>query len=144
MNSEYSLGLYISKLSRLISRKTDSAVMSAIDDNLTVSQAYVIDFITNTDKEDVFQKDLENEFYLKRSSVSLMLNNMEKNDLIKRVPVAGDARLKKIILTEKSIEISKKISEAIGSIENELIKNMEEDEIKSFLTLLDKIGNNIK
>ena len=107
MKSQYPIGLHINKLSRLISRKVDAAVLSAIDDNITVSQAYVIDFITDNDR-DVFQKDLEMEFDLKRSSVSLMLNNMEKHDLIKRVPVAEDARLKKIILTEKAIELSKK------------------------------------
>ena len=56
-------------------------------------------------EKDIFQKDLEKEFDLKRSSVSLLLNNMEKSDLIQRVPVAEDARLKKIILTEKAIKI---------------------------------------
>ena len=103
MKSQYPIGLHINKLSRIISRKVDAAVFNAIDDNITVSQAYVIDFITDNTDRDIFQKDLELEFGLKRSSVSLMLNNMEKSDLIKRVPVPGDARLKKIVLTEKAV-----------------------------------------
>ena len=41
------LGLDISRINHIISRKVDSAVINAIDDNLTVSQAYVIDFISN-------------------------------------------------------------------------------------------------
>ena len=90
------LGLDINKINHIISRKVDAAVINAIDDNLTVSKAYVIDFIYNIEKnKDIFQKDLEKKFDLKRSSVSLMLNNMEKSDLIQRVPVAEDARLKK-------------------------------------------------
>ncbi|MCU9814933.1 MarR family transcriptional regulator [Paraclostridium sp. AKS73] len=73
------LGLDISKINHIISRKMDASVISAIDDNLTISQAYVIDFICNEGKDkDVFQKDLESVFDLKRSSISLMLNNMEK------------------------------------------------------------------
>ena len=68
MKSQYPIGLHINKLSRLISRKVDAAVLSAIDDNITVSQAYVIDFITDNSDRDVFQKDLEMEFDLKRSS----------------------------------------------------------------------------
>ena len=129
MKSQYPIGLHINKLSRLISRKVDAAVLSAIDDNITVSQAYVIDFIIDNNDRDVFQKDLEMEFDLKRSSVSLMLNNMEKHDLIKRVPVAEDARLKKIILTEK---------------EGILAENLNQDEINTFLNLLNKIRTNIE
>lgn len=144
MKSQYPLGLHINKLSRLISRKVDAVVLSAIDDNITVSQAYVIDFITDNSDRDVFQKDLEMEFDLKRSSVSLMLNNMEKHDLIKRVPVSEDARLKKIVLTEKAVEISKKISAAIDSVEGQLAESMDQDEINTFLNMLNKIRSNIE
>lgn len=144
MKSQYPIGLHINKLSRLICRKVDAAVLSAIDDNITVSQAYVIDFITDNNDRDVFQKDLEMEFDLKRSSVSLMLNNMEKHDLIKRVPVSEDARLKKIILTEKAIELSKKIAYAIDSVEIKLAENMDQDEINTFLNMLNKIRTNIE
>lgn len=144
MKSQYPLGLHINKIRRLISRKIDDAVIHAIDDNITVSQAYVIDFITDNKDKDIFQKDLEMEFDLKRSSVSLMLNNMEKHDLIKRVPVAEDARLKKIVLTKKSVELSKKIAFAIDSVEGKLTENMDQDEINTFLNMLDKIRANIE
>ena len=144
MKSQYPIGLHINKLSRLISRKVDAAVLSAIDDNITVSQAYVIDFITDNNDRDVFQKDLEMEFDLKRSSVSLMLNNMEKHDLIKRVPVAEDARLKKIILTEKALLLNKNISNAIDSIENKLSDSLTLEEINTFYKVLDKIRNNLE
>ena len=138
------LGLDINKINHIISRKVDAAVINAIDDNLTVSQAYVIDFIYNIEKnKDIFQKDLEKKFDLKRSSVSLMLNNMEKSDLIQRVPVAEDARLKKIVLTEKSIELNEKISNAIDSIENKLSKDLTEEEIKVFYRVLNKIRNTL-
>ncbi len=139
------LGLDISKINHIISRKMDASVISAIDDNLTVSQAYVIDFISIEGKDkEIFQKDLEREFDLKRSSISLMLNNMEKSDLIERVPVTEDARLKKIILTQKSIKIYEKISTAIDSIENKLSENITPEEIKVFQSVLDKIRNNLE
>ncbi|WP_195940126.1 MarR family winged helix-turn-helix transcriptional regulator [Romboutsia sp. 1001713B170131_170501_G6] len=139
------LGLDISKIHHIISRKMDASVISAIDDNLTVSQAYVIDFISNEGKDkEIFQKDLEREFDLKRSSISLMLNNMEKSDLIERVPVTEDARLKKIILTQKSIKLYEKISTAIDSIENKLSENITPEEIKVFQNVLDKIRNSLE
>ena len=139
------LGLDISKIHHIISRNMDASVISAIDDNLTVSQAYVIDFISNEGKDkEIFQKDLEREFDLKRSSISLMLNNMEKSDLIERVPVTEDARLKKIILTQKSIKLYEKISTAIDSIEDKLSENITPEEIKVFQSVLDKIRNNLE
>ena len=111
------LGLDISKINHIISRKMDASVIKVIDDNLTVSQAYVIDFISMEGKDrDIFQKDLEKQFDLKRSSISLMLNNMEKNKLIERVAVSEDARLKKIVLTEKAIKLNEKISSTIQLI----------------------------
>ncbi len=139
------LGLDISRINHIISRKVDAAVINAIDDNLTVSQAYVIDFISNEGEDrEIFQKDLEKEFDLKRSSISLMLNNMEKSDLIIRVPVAEDARLKKIILTEKSMKLYENISTAIDSVENKLSENITLEEIKAFQRVLDKIRKNLE
>ena len=139
------LGLDIDKIGRIISRKVEAAVIKSIDDNMTVSQASVIDFISNiSSSDDIFQKDLEKEFDLKRSSVSLMLNNMEKNDLIKRVPVAEDARLKKIVLTEKAIGLSEKISNAIDLVENDLAEGITPEEVEVFYKVLDKIRNNLE
>ena len=138
------LGLDIDKIGRIFSRKVEAAVIKSIDDNMTVSQASVIDFISNiSSSDDIFQKDLEKEFDLKRSSVSLMLNNMEKNDLIKRVPVAEDARLKKIVLTEKAIGLSEKISNAIDLVENDLAQGITPEEVEVFYKVLDKIRNNL-
>lgn len=139
------LGLGISKIHHIISRKMDASVINAIDDNLTISQAYVIDFISIEGKnKEIFQKDLEREFDLKRSSVSLMLNNMEKSNLIERVPVTEDARLKKIVLTEKSKKIYEKISIAIDSIENRLSEDITQEEIEVFQIVLEKIRNNLE
>ena len=53
------LGLDIDKISRIISRKVDAAVIRTIDGNMTLPQAYVIDFISKMSSyNDIFQKDL--------------------------------------------------------------------------------------
>ena len=141
---KYKLGLDIEKIDRIISRDMDANMMKTIDgDKLTVSQAYVIDFILTSQKEDIFQKDLEKEFDLKRAAISLMLNNMEKNDLIKRVPVSEDARLKKIVLTEKAIALSTKIIGAVDEIEHTLVEDLTQEEIDNFYTVLNKMRNSL-
>ncbi|RDY27834.1 MarR family transcriptional regulator [Romboutsia weinsteinii] len=144
-NDKLKLGLDIGKIHHIFSRKMDAAVINAIDDSITVSQAYVIDFICDRCQgKDVFQKDLEKEFDLKRSSISLMLSNMEKSDLIKRVAVCDDARLKKIVLTEKSLKLYESICIAIDSVENKIAENITPEEIEVFNRVLNKIRNNLK
>ena len=140
---KYKLGLDIEKIDRIISRDMDANIMQAVGDKVTVSQAYVIDFMINTDKEDIFQKDLEKQFDLKRAAISLMLNNMEKNDLIKRVPVSEDARLKKLVLTEKSIALADTITTAIDEIEHTLVEDLKQEEIDNFYTVLNKMRNSL-
>ena len=57
------LGFDIGRINHIISRKMDAAIINTISDNLTVSQAYVIDFISMAGKDkDIFQKDLEKHF----------------------------------------------------------------------------------
>ena len=133
-----------------IIHKVDNQIKREIDQiackhGLTGIQSFFLKCIyDNAENGDVFQKDLEKEFDLKRSSVSLLLNNMEKSDLIQRVPVAEDARLKKIILTEKAMILNENISMAINSVENKLSENITLEEINVFYRVLDKIRNNLE
>ena len=70
---------------------------------------------------------------------------MEKSDLIQRVPVAEDARLKKIILTEKAMILNENISMAINSVlKYKLSENITLEEINVFYRVLDKIRNNLE
>ena len=53
---------------------------------------------------DLRQKDFEQQFNIRRSTASNILALIEKNGLIQRESVPYDARLKKIVLTDKAIE----------------------------------------
>ena len=145
MKNKSKLGLHIDKINRIISRKIDATVIRSIDGKISLSQAYVIDFISMEGKDrDIFQKDLEKQFDLKRSSISLMLNNMEKNKLIERVAVSEDARLKKIVLTEKAIKLNEKISCAIDLIENKLAEDLTMEEVEIFYKVLNKMRKSLE
>ena len=144
-NNNLKLGLDISKIDHIISRKMDNEILKSLEEHITMPQAYAIDFIaTHCNDKDIFQKDLEKEFDLKRSSITHMLNNMERNNLIKRVSVPEDARLKKIILTDKALKSYEQISFAIDCIENKLSYNISNEEIDVFHKVLSKIRNNLE
>ena len=100
-------------------------------------------FYENRDT-DVFQRDFESRFSIRRSTATNMLKLMEKNGIIHRESVPYDARLKKIVLTEKAIEIHKKATKNIEMVENTLKKGITEEELIVFYNVVDKIKNNLE
>jgi DNA-binding MarR family transcriptional regulator len=100
-------------------------------------------FFDNSDK-DIFQKDFENEFSIRRSTASNILKTMEQNGFITRESVASDARLKKIVLTEKAINIHKSVLKSINEREERLRNGLTRDEIENFLKITDKLIKNME
>ena len=73
-----------------------------------------------------------------------MLKLMEKNGLITRESVPYDARLKKIVLTDKAVDIHKKAVKNIKMIENTLKDGITDDELQAFYKVVDKIKANVE
>ncbi|MFI3327427.1 MAG: MarR family winged helix-turn-helix transcriptional regulator [Clostridia bacterium] len=130
------------KTVNMIKRDIDSRISNDINKDLTSAQAHLITFLYNT--KDIYQKDIEEVFKLHRSSVSLMLGNMEKNDLIKRVVDTSDKRLKKIILTEKSEAYYEKIQNVMLDVKEKILLNITQEEGKTIITVLEKMQQNLK
>ncbi len=107
-------------------------------------QAKILGFIyNNSSKIDIFQKTIEEEFDIRRSSVTSVLTLMEKNELIKRVSVSEDARLKKIIITDKGLEIHKLVYKEIEEIEYLIKDTLAADELEIFINILEKLNKKI-
>ena len=68
---------------------------------------------------------------------------MEKNGLIYREPVDYDARLKRIVMTEKAISIHESISREIDEVERQVSRGLSEEEIRILLQVLDKVQRNL-
>ncbi|MBQ3008150.1 MAG: MarR family transcriptional regulator [Oscillospiraceae bacterium] len=121
--------------------------LDSIFDNYGLNglQVRILGFIArNDDKDkDVYQKDIETEFKIRRSSVTSVLNTMEKNGYIQRQSVKSDARLKKIVLTDKAKQVGKIHHDAVDRFEQSLLDNMTGEEISTLKMLLDKVVDNL-
>ena len=106
---------------------------------------WILGFLQNRQDagKDTFQKDIETEFSINRSTTSEMLKLMCKNGMISRVPVDYDARLKKIVLTEKSLKFNQELSRKMNELDKILIKGLSESEVETFLKLCDKLIDNL-
>ncbi|KPU42734.1 transcriptional regulator SlyA [Oxobacter pfennigii] len=139
------IGFEIRTLSNLIKRRGESSKVIGEADKITGMHGWVIGYLyDNLRKGDVFQRDLEAEFSIRRPTATGILQLMEKNGLIERVPVDYDARLKKLVLTPKAIAIHEKVDMEINLIEEEMTKGLTKEEINSFLSILRKIKKNME
>jgi DNA-binding MarR family transcriptional regulator len=108
---------------------------------ITGSQAHIINFIYNESKSrDVFQRDIEKEFDIRSSATTTALQLMEAKGLIKRQSVSIDARLKKVLLTEKGMIIRKKANSIIILSEHALRDKLTDNEFDALLTIIDKLS----
>lgn len=138
------LGFEIHKTSRIIKRYADSDASKSYVDKMTGTHGWAMGYFFRNRDKDIFQKDFEQEFNIRRSTASSILSLMEKNDLIKREGVPHDGRLKKITLTEKSLKIQSIVDDAFDRFEKTMKQGISDEELQVFYTVLDKINNNME
>ena len=137
----------LKSLDRLL-RKTIEQEFRALedDDQITRMHHWIIGYLFDRQDKDIFQRDIEAEFKISRSTTSSMLTLMEKKGLVVRQSVPGDARLKKLTLTEraKSLHVQHvhKIEEFNGAI-NGAITPEEKQELLRIISKLSAAANRL-
>ena len=130
---------YVSKLSNKLRRKLD---MLSSRKEFSGSQGRTLHFwLSQT--EDVFQKDIEEEYSIRPSTATELLKQMEKNGLIVREPVAYDNRLKKIVVTDKALQYKRQVVEDLTSLEETLVKGISEADLEFFFHVIEKMMDNL-
>jgi DNA-binding MarR family transcriptional regulator len=110
---------------------------------LTSMQTWIIGFIDLNEGKEIFQKDIETEFDIRRSTATGILQLMEKNGFITRQPVSIDARLKKIVLTPKAKDLALRVKQIIERTETELTDGLSQEDLDAFFVIVDKIKKNV-
>ena len=137
------IGYEIKHTSNKISRQVFS--FKAIDESerLTGMHGWVVGFLYDNRDRDIFQKDLENIIDIRKSSITSMLQTMEQNGLIERQSVVQDARLKKILLTKKGLELQSRVKTTLDNFEESIKEDISSEELEVFFKVLEKINNNL-
>ncbi len=110
---------------------------------LTVRQAWVLKFLVCQGDGAAAQRDIEERFSIRRSTASHMLTLMENNGYIKRVPVPEDARMKHIVVTEKGLAAHERMADRLIRFEAMLQKGMTDEELENFLSIIQRLEENI-
>ena len=144
MDKEKDIGFAVRKLSNLIKRDVEKSKAKLGLDPVSGVNGWAIGYLYSNRENDIFQKDFENQFSIRRSTASNILKTMEQKGLIERVSVESDARLKKIVLTEKAIEIHKKIMLDLYEREQRLRKDISEEKLETFFNVIKKLSANLE
>lgn len=133
---ERKLGRDIHIVSNKIRRKMDAATQQF---DITHTQFHILLFISKRENA-VYQKDIENAFNLRRSTVSKILALLEKKELIKKEAVKEDARLKKISITENGTKQLALVKGTLKDIDNYFIGSINTEDMSIFYKVLNKLS----
>ncbi len=106
---------------------------------MTVSQLSTMGYLAMREGSDVYQRDIETFFHLRRSTVSSLLNTLERKGLLQREPVPHDARLKKLVLTEAGLALSTQALSVMRRMNQVLIQGLTPEEVIQLSGLLGKV-----
>lgn len=143
MNKEKSICRELKVLDNMMGRKADAMVSGCFDPEITNVQGQVIGFLRHNEDRPIYQKDVEAEFSITRATTSKMLSLMERNGLIRRLPVAADGRLKELRPTEKALECGERVHRRLMEFEKIVTAGLTEEEKQVFLQVLKKMQNNL-
>ena len=123
MNENNDLGKMIGHTSVMFRRHLDRAIANAAaDDSGAISgrNFWILRYLEDHRGENVFQKDLENVFKIRRSTISKTVELMEQKQLVVRVSVNGDARMKKLCLTPKADQVLEAVKKEVDALEQSI------------------------
>ncbi len=123
---------------RMVNSPTPRAVEAR-----TGTNDWIIGFLSKNEGRPVYQKDLEKEFNVTRSTASKVITLMEKKGFVARRGVENDARLKEIVLTEKGRMLACKMQRDFEEMEAKLTAGFSREERELLLDFLTRIYCNL-
>ena len=140
------VGIKIKKVHSLIRKTIHNSETFKSNEELTNVIGWTIGFISRRTAEgmETYQKDVEREFKISRSTATGLLQNMEKLGYLYREVSEVDSRLKRIVLTDKSIELHKKVVLTFDMVEEKLLTDFSDTEKEQLFNYLLRLEKNLE
>ncbi|MBR2991316.1 MAG: MarR family transcriptional regulator [Solobacterium sp.] len=143
MEKEKHIGYEIRQTDILIKRFAERRRMQAGYGDLTFAQSGVIHYLARHQDQPIYQKDLEKRFDIRRSTATGILQNLEKNGYITRSADTGDARMKRIELTEQALNMEETVHRMAMEDEALFCRDLSSEELNTLMELLERIRQTI-
>ena len=109
----------------------------------TETECLIMGFLCDHPDRALYQRDVEEAFCIRRSTASRFLQNLERDGMLVRQSVPQDARLKKLIPTEKALAVHADIAEKFQIAEKLMTAGLAEEELEQFIATARKIQRNL-
>lgn len=135
------IGCKINYVSNIIKRKIEKLESIEALERVSGTNSFILVYIS--EKEIVFQKDIEKEFGITRSTASKVISLMESKGMIIRKSVHNDLRLKQLVLTDDAKMFVESVKKDLKSFEKRLTLGLTKEEKDILLSIMNKLENNI-
>ena len=135
-------GFLITKLKQLQSRTLAQCISEQGIDAFSGEQGKILFVLWQKDK--ITQKKLACETGLAKNTITVMLEKMEKNDLIRRITDENDKRKSLVILTDYAKSLKKSFDEISDEMLKKVYKGFSEEEIDKYEEYLHRIIKNLE
>ena len=134
----------IRRVDNLIFRRISQFARANGVEQATPMHGWIIGYLYRHPDQPVYQRDIEREFSITRSTVTNILQLMERKGYIRRQNVPQDARLKQLVLTEEGIRFHEKTMLSFHQTDDYVASLLTEDENAELLRLLNKLRDALK
>ena len=134
----------IRRVDNLIFRKINQFARENNVEQATPMHGWIIEYLYRHRDAAVFQRDIEREFSITRSTVTNILQLMERKGYIERRCVPQDARLKQLVLTEEGIRFHENTIRSFHQTDDYVAGLLTEEENAELLRLLNKLKEGLQ
>ena len=146
MKPSEDIGMKVRRLDNTLRRLAESSPVIKQVPNMTMVNGWLVVLLDQLEREGktVCQHNLEDELGITRSAISRNLKLMEQKDLITQKPVEGDARLKRLELTDKARGLAKELEDEGKATEKMLLKGFTKEEKETLSGYIDRMMSNLE
>lgn len=132
------------RVNNLIFRKIGQFSRTNGVEAVTPMHGWIMEYLYRNSDTPVFQRDIEREFSITRSTVTNILQLMERKGYIERQSVPRDARLKRLVLTEEGALLHEKTMHSLHQTDEFVSGLLTPEENAELLRLLNKLREGLR
>lgn len=144
MDPRGTIGFEIRELSILLTRYIEKEKTLNNFEDIQGLQVWTLGYLYKNRRKVIFQKDIEREFSIRKSTTSSLVKRMIKNGFIEvKKGTQKDKRLKQLVLTDKAVSQIQAFKPHVHRLEEKITDNISPQELEQFKETLKKIKNNL-
>ena len=132
------------RVNNLIFRKINQFHRENEVEDVTPMHEWILSYLFWHRDEPVYQRDIEREFSITRSTVTNILQLMERKGYIERQSVPQDARLKRLVLTAEGALLHEKTMRSLHQTDEFVSALLTPEENAELLRLLNKLREGLR